>query len=174
MLGVSLLQQIRKCTPTGPNTIPWRLGILSVSPSCLFCFYDLPANISWQSLMFSFLFQCSCIHQVKILWFKSHEKTTTPATWQTPSCTWTMATLYLTSVHMGTSTSRAEFKGIVKRSRSYTYLCLAMVQHQHTLPLMVLVHCLTLHPPTLPCLAVSHYHLLLHQQTDFQSCYHSL
>lgn len=116
-------------------------------------------------------FQCSYTHQVKIQWFKSRNKTTTPATSKIHSCTWTTATLYLISLHMGSSTSPVGSQGTVKRSRSFAYLCF-LGMDQPTLPLMVLVHCQTLqHPLTPLCLARSHCHLLIQQQTNFQSSY---
>lgn len=186
MLGVFPLLQIHKSTLFGPNTTPSRLEILSVSSSSFsffpwdllkskwthfLCCFSYKGLLACPHHLFSHHFQCSCTHQVKIPWFKSQNKTTSPATWQPHSYIWKMATLYLTSLHAGCSTSPVGFQGTVKRSRSYEYLCsLGMVQL--TLPLMVLVHCQTVqHPLTLLYLGRCHCHLLLHQQTDFPSCY---
>lgn len=100
------------------------------------------------------LLQCSCIHQVKILWFKWRKNLTTPAIWKIQSCIWTMAIRYSTLLHRVCFTSPVVFPATVKNRRSFKFRCLPPTGlcHCRLLPLPA-EHLPTLHLPIPPCLA---------------------
>ena len=162
MLGVFPHQQTRRYMPNGPSTNPSRLETLCKFLVHLSLSFHFTFLLWFSFLLLIFSLQCSYIHQVKIQLFKSRNNPTTLATSKIQSCTWTMATLSLTSLNPGSFSSPVGDPVTVKRNRSFTFLCFQGMA-LHMLRLMVRVHCLKLHlhPPTPLSLAQSLNRLLL-------------
>lgn len=161
MLGAFPHQQTRRCTPNGPSITPSRLETPSVSNLFLSILFDSCTLFGLISSL-----QCSYTHQVKIQLFKSPNNPTTLATSKIQSCTWTMETLCLTSLNLGSISSPVGNLVTVKTNRSFIFLCCqGMGLLLQMLHLMVrLHHCLIrlhLHLPTLMSLAPSLNRLLL-------------